>query len=280
MDTKQQQKEYIITCWQSGYTYRDIANDANYVFQTDYYDSERVRDIIRKYRRKQNKDEIENIKVPEIYRTPAITVKRKKIMVVVDIHYPYHREDFFDNVRKHANEISVLIIGGDAFNNDSLSKFAEISKKTFEEEIVGFYNFIKEKHLDSYDRMDIPKDVKFQGADGEVFIPFEEIRKYIRDACLSCYDPLSELADVSVGSTENDPGWNTVITRSVRGLELLESAVSQGIIEIKPYPEKLLPALRKAVFNKKKRVLERPDSAYLNIPAQEKEYFLSSGGAA
>jgi len=61
-----------------------------------------------------------------------------------DIHYPYHREDVLENIKKHAHEISALVIGGDAINNDSLSKFLEISKLTFEEEIIGFYGFVKQ----------------------------------------------------------------------------------------------------------------------------------------
>jgi coenzyme F420-reducing hydrogenase beta subunit len=140
-----------------------------------------------------------------------------------------------------------------------------------------FYSFIREKKLDNCDRMDIPNDVLFQGSGKDVIIPFEEMRKFIRNACLTCYDPLSELADVSVGSTEYDPGWNALIIRTQQGAELVEHACSKGYIEIKPYPPELLPVLKKAVFRRKKRVLERPDFTYLNLPAQEREYFLSMG---
>jgi len=41
-----------------------------------------------------------------------------------------------------------------------------------------------------------------------------------------------------------------------------------------------LPLLRKAVFNKKKRVLERPDAAYLELSDREREFFLVTGGGA
>lgn len=141
-----------------------------------------------------------------------------------------------------------------------------------------FYQFIKDKGLDKYEKMDIPGDVKFSRDKEEISFLFDEIREYIRKSCLVCYDPLSELADLSVGSTESDYGWNTLITRTAKGVKLVENAVASGVIEIKEYPDKLLPILKKAVFNKKKRVLERPDATYLELSAQEREHFLAAGG--
>lgn len=140
-----------------------------------------------------------------------------------------------------------------------------------------FYNFVKEKNLDNCDRVDIPNDVVFHGAGEDVTIPYDEMRQFIRNACLYCYDPLAELADVSVGSTEFDPGWNALIIRTQKGAELIEQASAKGYIEIKPYPSELLSILKKAVFRRKKRVLELPDFTYLNLSAQEREYFLSTG---
>jgi coenzyme F420-reducing hydrogenase beta subunit len=98
------------------------------------------------------------------------------------------------------------------------------------------YTFIKDNNLSNYKRMDIPKDVLFSGSGEDVVIPFDELRKFIRHACLSCYDPLSELADVSVGSTEYDPGWNALIIRTAKGAELVEKACAGSYIELKPYP--------------------------------------------
>jgi len=141
-----------------------------------------------------------------------------------------------------------------------------------------FYQFIKERQLDKYEKMDIPGNVQFSGAKGKVDIPFEDIRKFIRKSCLVCYDPLSELADISVGSTEYDYGWNTLIIRTSKGSNLVREAVESSIIKIKPYPEELLPLLRKAVFNKKRRVLERADASYLDLPAGEREFFIAAGG--
>jgi len=143
-----------------------------------------------------------------------------------------------------------------------------------------FYSFLKDNHLDRYERMDIPKDILFQGAGGDVMIPFEDVRRFIRLSCLSCYDPLSELADVSVGSTEHDPGWNTLIVRTAKGMDMVEKARFTGDIETKAYPPDLLNVLTEAVFNRKKRVLECPESMYLDVPPREKDYFLTAGGDA
>jgi coenzyme F420 hydrogenase subunit beta len=141
-----------------------------------------------------------------------------------------------------------------------------------------FYQFVKKRGLDKYEKMDIPGDVKFSRENEETCFPYDEVREYIRKACLICYDPLSELADLSIGSTESDYGWNTLITRTAKGAKLVADAVGSGVVEIKEYPDKLLPLLRKAVFNKKKRVLERLDATYLELSVQEREHFLSAGG--
>ncbi|MDD4767957.1 MAG: Coenzyme F420 hydrogenase/dehydrogenase, beta subunit C-terminal domain [Desulfotomaculaceae bacterium] len=143
-----------------------------------------------------------------------------------------------------------------------------------------FLKFIKDRRFDEYEKMDIPGDVKFLKDHQETSIQYDEIREYIRDSCQICYDPLSELADLSVGSTEYDYGWNTLIIRTAKGSHLAEDAVANGIIEIKEYPAERLSLLRKAVFNKKKRVLGRPDASYLEFSDKERLYFLTNGGDA
>jgi len=104
--------------------------------------------------------------------------------------------------------------------------------------------------------MDIPPErVVVRTAQGEVSLPLAEIRPYIKPACQSCGDPTAEGADLSVGSTEADPQWNTLIVRTPRGQELVETAVAERRLELRPYPEERLPLLRTAVANKKQRVL-------------------------
>ncbi len=143
-----------------------------------------------------------------------------------------------------------------------------------------FYRFIKDKGLDGYEKMDIPGDINFKKGNKETSLPYDQVREYIRASCSICFDPLSELADLSVGSTEYDYGWNTLIIRTDKGADLIKESVAEGIIEIKEYPAPRLPLLKKAVFNKKKRVLENPDAAYLKIPEMERDYFLTDGSGA
>ncbi|HZK84197.1 MAG TPA: Coenzyme F420 hydrogenase/dehydrogenase, beta subunit C-terminal domain [Desulfosporosinus sp.] len=92
--------------------------------------------------------------------------------------------------------------------------------------------------------------------EGEVQIPVDEFRDFIRPTCHHCFDPTAEFADVSVGSTEYDPEWNTLIIRSPKGQEVVEKARAAGLLETKPYPTERLPLLRNAVLNKKRRVLD------------------------
>ncbi len=91
----------------------------------------------------------------------------------------------------------------------------------------------------------------------KITISLEEIKPFIRSTCQECYDPTSEFADVSVGSTEYDMGWNTLIIRTDAGEEIVESAIKAGILETKPYPKDRLPLLYTAVRNKKLRVLQK-----------------------
>ncbi|OLN26886.1 hypothetical protein DSOL_4798 [Desulfosporosinus metallidurans] len=106
-------------------------------------------------------------------------------------------------------------------------------------------------------KMDIPLNYAVVTTEeGEVQIPVDELRSFIRPTCQRCFDPTAEFADVSVGSTEDDPEWNTLIIRSLRGQEVVKKALAAGILETKPYPSERLPLLRSAVLNKKRRVLD------------------------
>ncbi|KKM10096.1 hypothetical protein SY88_15770 [Clostridiales bacterium PH28_bin88] len=107
--------------------------------------------------------------------------------------------------------------------------------------------------------------------------PVDEVRPFIRPACLQCFDSTAEFADVSVGSTEYDPEWNTLVVRTRRGADLVERARQAGVLEVKPYPEERIPILRQAVLNKKIRVLrlwEDGQAAYLQVDDADKEQIL------
>ncbi|MBF7083659.1 Coenzyme F420 hydrogenase/dehydrogenase, beta subunit C-terminal domain [Desulfallas sp. Bu1-1] len=122
-----------------------------------------------------------------------------------------------------------------------------------------FYIKLKDKTAGNKTvRLDIPPNrglvaVLENGA--KVEFPLEELRPLIREACVDCFDITSEYADVSVGSTEYDPEWNTLIVRTEKGEALIKEAQAAGVIEIKQYPSEILPNLLTAVANKKARVL-------------------------
>ncbi|MHB8156743.1 MAG: Coenzyme F420 hydrogenase/dehydrogenase, beta subunit C-terminal domain [Desulfocucumaceae bacterium] len=105
-------------------------------------------------------------------------------------------------------------------------------------------------------RVDIPVEgLTITTPGGVRTFPVDQLREYIKESCHNCLDCTSEWADISVGSTEYDPHFSTLVVRTGAGQRLVERAVAQGVIEIKPYPEERLPILRKAALNKKMRVL-------------------------
>lgn len=130
-----------------------------------------------------------------------------------------------------------------------------------------FYEFLAEKtNGANIIGLDITTEdlvVRTNGA--EIKLPVDTIRRFIRHTCQQCFDPTSEFADLSIGSTEFDPGWNTLIIRTDKGRELIEQCVEAGIIEINTYPAERIPLLLQAVGNKKKRVLKEWEPTYLKL---------------
>ncbi|HMK75362.1 MAG TPA: Coenzyme F420 hydrogenase/dehydrogenase, beta subunit C-terminal domain [Thermodesulfobacteriota bacterium] len=86
-------------------------------------------------------------------------------------------------------------------------------------------------------------------------VPIDEIRPFIRTTCGICLDMTSELSDLSVGTVEGIQGWNTVITRSDLGEEILSRAEAAGIVESQPLPKEYLKHLKEASLLKKQRAL-------------------------
>ena len=88
---------------------------------------------------------------------------------------------------------------------------------------------------------------------GRMEIPLSEIKPLIPHTCFICPDMTSELADISVGMFEGRPGWNTLILRSVKGVELVEHARKEGFLETGDFPAKNLKHLSRAAADKKER---------------------------
>ncbi len=136
-------------------------------------------------------------------------------------------------------------------------------------------------------RVDVPQGRFIVETDRDTFeLDHDSVRAHSRQACRSCFDFTSELADLSVGSTEWKDDWNTLIVRTEAGRAFLDAAVEHGWIEIEPFPEDRLRLLKEASFNKKRRVLEELErkarnngiEPYLKISQKEKEFLLRAHG--
>jgi coenzyme F420 hydrogenase subunit beta len=125
----------------------------------------------------------------------------------------------------------------------------------------GFYDFLSAKVKgEKVYKMDIPETGPLVEAGGGTFRwHVDELRPYIRQSCNVCFDSTSEWADISIGSTEYDPAWNTLIVRTSQGADLLDLAMQRDMVEIREYPPERLPLLRRAALNKKMRVLALPE---------------------
>lgn len=122
---------------------------------------------------------------------------------------------------------------------------------------ANFTSFLASRTRAQITRMDItPQEVMVETTSGPFTLSLDEVRPFIKPACQACFDPTSELADIAVGSTEDDSGWNTLIIRTSVGEELVREAEAAHVLQLKPYPAGRLPALREAAWRKKHRVLQ------------------------
>jgi coenzyme F420 hydrogenase subunit beta len=151
---------------------------------------------------------------------------------------PLKREDFVDPVS--------LVIG--LFCNWSLDQRA---LKTY---LAGLVDLSRIKS------MDIPPPpaniMRVDLGDEILEIPLDKVRPFIPDTCGLCPDMTSEWSDLSVGMYEGRPGWNTLLVRTAKGRELVESAVSSGMLLTEPMPAQSLEHLKDAAAGKKQRAFQ------------------------
>jgi coenzyme F420 hydrogenase subunit beta len=88
---------------------------------------------------------------------------------------------------------------------------------------------------------------------GIITIPLGEVRERVHNACSYCCDMTAEFADISVGVVEGMPGMNTLLVRTLRGMDIVEEAVREGYLETRDIPDANLEGLRVAAGNKKRR---------------------------
>jgi coenzyme F420 hydrogenase subunit beta len=89
--------------------------------------------------------------------------------------------------------------------------------------------------------------------EGRRVFDLSDIRPLVQKGCALCRDMTAESADLSVGTVEGLEKWNTLVVRTVAGLELVNSALEKGWIETEPLPEENIEHLKEAARNKRER---------------------------
>ncbi|MFX1358413.1 MAG: Coenzyme F420 hydrogenase/dehydrogenase, beta subunit C-terminal domain, partial [Promethearchaeota archaeon] len=78
--------------------------------------------------------------------------------------------------------------------------------------------------------------MKIKTKSGEKDIPLNYLYdNSIRNACFSCSDYTASFADISIGNVGSEEDWRTLIIRTLRGQEIFDLAVEQGILEVKNF---------------------------------------------
>lgn len=89
------------------------------------------------------------------------------------------------------------------------------------------------------------------------YLPLDEIRGLIPDACSYCHDMTAEFADISVGVFEGKTKRNITIIRTERGRKIFEDAVRAGYIASEDLTPESISPLASASMNKKKKGFSR-----------------------
>jgi coenzyme F420 hydrogenase subunit beta len=123
--------------------------------------------------------------------------------------------------------------------------------------------------LEAITGMDIPPSryhtLEVYTRAGTVRVSLDEVTPCVREACHFCADMTAEFSDLSVGSArlpegwEEARGWNQVLVRTQRGLDLLNLARKQGVLEFREVPAGNLEKLKQASLGKKRTAAENAE---------------------
>ena len=135
-----------------------------------------------------------------------------------------------------------------------------------------FKAMIQEKSnfsIDEFEKMDINKGKLVINTKDGTFLqyPIKEFNSIVPEACKICTNFTAELADISVGSVGAENNWNTLIIRSDEGLEVVEKAEDNGIIETTTKVS--LETIRKNISRKKslsEKIIEKRRAKDLYVP--------------
>ncbi len=68
--------------------------------------------------------------------------KKKKAMVISDVHIPYQHDDLLSQIEKH-KDMDYLLIAGDLADCESCSSFPILERPTLEQELIQVHLFLK-----------------------------------------------------------------------------------------------------------------------------------------
>jgi len=126
-------------------------------------------------------------------------------------------------------------------------------------EAEGFLSYLKHHEIDpsSILTMEIPPPPAENAIlflkEQEKKIPLEDLRKLVLKGCSVCPDMTALFCDLSVGALEENPEFNTLIVRTLRGEALVNQAVEEGFLEISPISQTIVENLTRAAANKQKK---------------------------
>lgn len=80
----------------------------------------------------------------EAYRDMKNITFDRRVLVLNDIHLPFEREDVLEIIKKHADEITHLVIGGDLLDCKDISVFPHDNCLSIIDEIKYAYNWLSE----------------------------------------------------------------------------------------------------------------------------------------
>lgn len=68
----------------------------------------------------------------------------EKVLILSDLHIPYHRDDVVDICASHKDEISMIIFNGDTLDCKSISKYIELGRGSLIDEMAVCHSILNE----------------------------------------------------------------------------------------------------------------------------------------
>ncbi|MFW9772073.1 MAG: Coenzyme F420 hydrogenase/dehydrogenase, beta subunit C-terminal domain [Candidatus Thorarchaeota archaeon] len=106
--------------------------------------------------------------------------------------------------------------------------FDQIKANQFEEEFNIKFDDIEKINLRESLIIKLKDKITDQGI---IKIPFEKLTNYMRPACAVCYDFTNVYADISFGGLASPDKYTTVISRTKKGRNIINSTLKAGIIK-------------------------------------------------